>query len=76
MRNVGVREIAVETDLSEASALVQVPMVAAARDLAPAALRRLVEAHVDGRALGLFGESHVNVLDLDMALGTLSTASR
>jgi K+-transporting ATPase ATPase C chain len=65
-----------DPDISEAAALVQVPMVAAARGLVPAALRRLVEAHVEGRALGLFGEPHVNVLDLDMALGELTAASR
>ena len=57
-----------DPDISEASALVQVPMVARACGLDPAALRRLVEAHVEGRALGLFGEPHVNFLDLDRAL--------
>jgi K+-transporting ATPase ATPase C chain len=65
-----------DPDISPASALVQVPMVATARGLDPAALRRLVETHVEGRALGLFGEPHVNVLDLDMALGRLTPAHR
>jgi potassium-transporting ATPase KdpC subunit len=59
-----------DPDISEASALVQIPMVATARRVDPAALRRLVEAHVEGRALGIFGEPHVNVLDLDRALTT------
>jgi K+-transporting ATPase ATPase C chain len=66
----------VPQDSTEASALVQIPMVAQARGLDPAALRRLVEAHVEGRSLGLFGEPHVNVLDLDMALKRSAPASR
>jgi K+-transporting ATPase ATPase C chain len=57
-----------DPDISEAAALVQVPMVAKARGLDQARLRRMVTAHVEGRVLGIFGEPHVNVLDLDMAL--------
>jgi K+-transporting ATPase ATPase C chain len=57
-----------DPDISEAAALAQVNMVAAARHLDPAKLRQLVEAHVDGRSLGIFGSPHVTVLSLNMAL--------
>jgi potassium-transporting ATPase KdpC subunit len=57
-----------DPDIGEAAALAQVDMVARARGLDAARVRRLVEQHVDGRVLGVFGESHVNVLSLNMAL--------
>jgi K+-transporting ATPase ATPase C chain len=57
-----------DPDISEAGALAQVQMVAAARHLDAAKLRALVEAHVDGRSLGIFGTPHVTVLSLNMAL--------
>jgi K+-transporting ATPase ATPase C chain len=57
-----------DPDISEAGALAQVQMVAAARHLDPVKVLALVEAHLDGRALGIFGAPHVNVLSLNMAL--------
>lgn len=57
-----------DPDISEASALLQVDRVAAARHLAPDTVRRLVEDHLDGRSLGIFGEPSVNVLALNLAL--------
>jgi K+-transporting ATPase ATPase C chain len=57
-----------DPDISEAAALYQIPMVAKARGLDPAKLRQVVEDHLDGRTLGIFGEPRVNVLDLNIAI--------
>lgn len=57
-----------DPDISEAGALAQVNMVAKARHLDPAEVQSLVEAHVDGRDLGIFGAPNVNVLELNIAL--------
>jgi len=60
-----------DPDITEASALLQVDRVAAARNLAPEAVHTLVESHVSPRSLGIFGEPHVNVLALNLALDGL-----
>ena len=57
--------------LSPAAALYQVRRVAAARGLDAEQLRRLVEAHVEGRTWGLLGEPRVNVLRLNLAVDGL-----
>ena len=57
-----------DPDITEASALVQVNRVASARGLDPARVRALVERHLQGRILWIFGEPRVNVLDVNMAL--------
>ena len=57
-----------DPDISEAAALVQVPMVAHARGLDPIRLRALVESELQGRILWVFGEPHINVLQLNLAL--------
>jgi potassium-transporting ATPase KdpC subunit len=58
----------IDPDITEAAALVQVDRVAAARGLDAAKVRVLVEQRVAGRIVWLFGEPHVNVLSLNMAL--------
>lgn len=57
-----------DPDISEAAALAQVPMVARARGLDQSTVTSLVESQVQGRILWVFGEPHVNVLQLNVAL--------
>lgn len=54
--------------ISPAAALYQVGRVARARGQAPDGVRRVVEAHIEGRTLGLLGEPRVNVVVLNRAL--------
>lgn len=57
-----------DPDISEAAALAQVSMVATARHLDATRLRQVVEDHLNGRSLGIFGSPYINVLQLNLAL--------
>lgn len=58
--------------ISAANAQAQAARVARARSLDAAQLRRLVDAHTEGRTFGLLGEPRVNVLRINLALDGLA----
>jgi K+-transporting ATPase ATPase C chain len=60
---------------SLAAALYQVPRIARLRSLDPLVLQTLINAHAQGRWLGVLGEPRVNVLELNLALDSLATPS-
>lgn len=54
--------------ISVANALLQLPRVARERGKSPDEVRRLVDKYTEGRDLGVFGESRVNTVLLNLAL--------
>lgn len=57
-----------DPDISPEAALAQVPLVAQSRGVPAARIAALVESHVQGRLLGVFGDPRVNVVELNLAL--------
>jgi K+-transporting ATPase ATPase C chain len=58
----------VDPDISPANADIQAHRIAAVRHLPLSEVQKLIADNTSGRALGLFGEAGVNVLDLNLAL--------
>lgn len=61
-----------DPDISPASAAFQLPRIARLRHLPPAALQALVDRLTQPRIFGVYGEPHVNVLALNLALDRLT----
>ena len=57
-----------DPDISVAGALFQVPRIAKERGMSEDQVRALIMKHVQGRFLGILGEEHVNVLELNLVL--------
>ena len=57
-----------DPEISLQNAQLQMPRVAKARGLSEEKVRELVQRYTDARDLGVFGESGVNVLQLNLAL--------
>lgn len=60
-----------DPNISQQSALLQVPRIAAATRISAAKLRNLVKTNTHGRFLWIFGEPTVNVLDLNIQVVNL-----
>jgi K+-transporting ATPase ATPase C chain len=58
----------IDPDISEANARIQSARVASVRRLPIDRVRALVDTYTDGRSLGIFGETGVNVTQLNLAL--------
>lgn len=61
-----------DPDITIANAMLQVPIVAKANNLSAETVRQLVELHSHGRDLGILGEPHLNVLELNLAVLALT----
>ena len=57
-----------DPEISPDYARLQIPRVAKARGLAEARLYEMLDKHIEGRFLGVFGEPRVNVLLLNLGL--------
>ncbi|MGZ6507383.1 MAG: potassium-transporting ATPase subunit KdpC [Tumebacillaceae bacterium] len=57
-----------DPDLSPEAAKAQVPRIAKANGMSETQLDQLIDVHTKSRALGVFGEPRVNVLELNRAL--------
>ena len=64
----------IDPHISPEAAAYQVGRIAGQRNLPTADVKALVSQHTEGRQWGIFGESRVNVLQLNIALDSLSSS--
>jgi len=62
----------VDPEISQANARIQAHRIAAIRHLPLTTVDRLIEENTSGRFLGVLGESGVNVLELNLAIGRMA----
>ena len=60
-----------DPDISIEGALLQINRIARVRSMSPSAVQQIVNDHIHGRFLGVFGEPYVNVLEVNLALDGL-----
>ena len=60
-----------DPDISPDAAKIQVPRIAKERGISVEKLNTLVAEHTEGPSMGLFGDPHINVLKLNLALDQL-----
>jgi K+-transporting ATPase ATPase C chain len=65
-----------DPDISVAAAEYQVSSVAQARGLTRDRVWQLVQAHIEPRQFGIFGEPRLNVLELNLALDALTAQQK
>jgi K+-transporting ATPase ATPase C chain len=58
----------IDPHISPANALIQAARVAKARGVTVEQMQTVVDEHTEGRAWGILGEPHVNVLEVNLAL--------
>jgi K+-transporting ATPase ATPase C chain len=61
-----------DPDISVLSAMIQVPRIAAKRNIPESELKQLIQQHTQKPLWGLFGPERINVLELNIALDKLS----
>jgi K+-transporting ATPase ATPase C chain len=64
-----------DPDISVAGAYYQIPRIAKARGMSQGAVQQVVDSHIEGRFLGIFGEPRINVLQLNLALDGVNAHS-
>jgi K+-transporting ATPase ATPase C chain len=63
----------VDPQISPANAAIQAHRIAAVQQLPLAQVQKLIDENTDGRSLGVLGEPGVNVLELNLALDSLTS---